>query len=160
MERLLAPDAKGHHIRVEGETVVVWDYGRTDAADLEGRLMLAADLTTLIPTHIVREYGEESRQIIENTPTAPARLSWENLSPALGWATWTLALSAITVFALFGAQPLIDDVAWVRTWTISMLWVMASSLVLAILFVTPWGRKGDRWRPESVVSEEFRARSS
>lgn len=103
MERLLADDAIGRRIRVEGETVVVWQPGLAGTGDLERRLRLASDVAELVPAHVLAKYGDAPREALfgvvgpsDRAPRFPA--SW------LYHALVALAIGLYMVFMVFFAE--------------------------------------------------------
>lgn len=57
MERLMAPDADGVSLRVEGSDLLSWDVGRLDLGVVTARLALLAAVAGRIPRHVWLDHG-------------------------------------------------------------------------------------------------------
>lgn len=57
MERLMAPDADGVSLRVEGTDLLSWDVGRLRLDAVSARLALLASVAAHIPRHVWLDHG-------------------------------------------------------------------------------------------------------
>lgn len=69
IERLLAWDAHGRSIRIDGGAVMVWGPGREGVDTLAKRLDVVVGVARRIPAHVLRRYEEQGHAMRE--PDAP-----------------------------------------------------------------------------------------
>jgi hypothetical protein len=74
IERLLAPDAHGCSLRIDGGAVLLWSPGREGVDTLAKRLDLVCGVARRIPAHVSRAYEEQGwgRSGPATPSTAPA----------------------------------------------------------------------------------------
>ncbi|WP_144276244.1 hypothetical protein [Demequina sp. NBRC 110053] len=96
IERLLAPDALGAPIRIEGGAVYTWTPGRQGASGLARRLAVVAGIARRIPPHVLREFRDRGHGvrdgIAEGAPgwaTEPGALTSRRPTDLAAQAGWT-----------------------------------------------------------------------
>ena len=77
IERLLAPDAQGRTLRIDGGAVLMWSAGREGVGTLSKRLDVVVGVARRIPAHVIRRFRDEGAAMAD--PDAPL------VGPA--WAT-------------------------------------------------------------------------
>ncbi len=69
IERLLADDAQGRSIRIDGGAVLVWSAGREGVGSLAARLGVVSGIARRIPAHVLRAYADAGHGVRD--PEAP-----------------------------------------------------------------------------------------
>ncbi|MFV0634603.1 hypothetical protein [Demequina sp.] len=102
IERLLAFDARGTAVRIEGAAVYTWSLGRKEVDGLARRLALVAGIARRIPAHVLREYREQGLGMRDGMPeSAP---SWATEPGALTTRRPT-ELAAQAGWSPLGVEP-------------------------------------------------------
>lgn len=57
MERLLAPDARGQNLRIDGDTILWWREGKPRLDDIDRSLALMAEVVAAVPPFVWHDHG-------------------------------------------------------------------------------------------------------
>lgn len=116
IERLLAHDASGLMLRIEGGAVYTWQPGRQGVENLASRLGVVTGIARRIPQHVIRQYRELGYGIkdgfVESAPgwaTQPGALISRQpteLAQAAGWMPPVGPGASVPPAAAGRAEPL------------------------------------------------------
>ena len=168
-ERLMEADAQGLNVRVEGESVMVWNPHRRGVEDWDDMLLLAADVASLIPSHILKDSDEAASATVTRSRTPSER----SIKPALTardilyrLVVVFLGLGGLGMFMYGFAAATFDG----PSFTMSGFWanVIVNGWLVAfmgggLLVLTLEGREEKRWADRQAKADggsaEFRKRS-